>query len=55
MTEGFPLDRDSAEIGVAWHSQMPSAPPPSPAFDYVDDYNLNDIGLAMRLHARAAA
>ncbi len=43
------MHRDSLDIGVASHAQMLHA-----ASDYADDYNLNDIGLAMRLHGHAA-
>ena len=48
MTDSARLDRDSKEIGVRSRPRTPE-PLPASVSEYADQYNLNDIGLAMRL------
>jgi hypothetical protein len=51
MTDSSRLDRDSEETGVK--SRTPE-PKPAAVSEYADQYNHNDIGLAMRRWQSAA-
>jgi hypothetical protein len=54
MTDGFPLV-DGAQICVAPHSQVSSDLTSPGVSEYADEYELTDIGLAMRLYGPTAA
>ena len=53
MTDGSRLDRDIREIGMKPRPRTPE-PMLAAVSEYADQYNLNDIGLAMRLRESTA-
>jgi hypothetical protein len=49
MTDSFPVEHTSEGIGALSYSPARHEPMPDPTGEYADQYNLNDIGLALRV------